>query len=93
MAETSSSQRPWWKASLSPWVRTKGGTAEEVSIVVAIAAIGAFCVRLGSCVEQSTSTSECDRIPQIGRCSGSLAQKRHRFLKELSDSPFDLPAL
>lgn len=43
MAETSSSQRPWWKASLSTWVRTKGGTAEEVSIVVAIAAIGALC--------------------------------------------------
>ena len=50
MAETSSSQRPWWKASLSTWVRTKGGAAEEVSIVVAIAAIaaiGALCVRLG----------------------------------------------
>ncbi len=43
MAETSSSQRPWWKASLSTWVRTKGGPAEEVIIVVAIGAIGALC--------------------------------------------------
>ena len=72
MAETSSSQRPWWKASLSTWARTKGGTAEEVSIVVAIAAIGALCVRLGSCVEPSTSTSSAIAYHRFGVVPGPL---------------------
>lgn len=40
--------------------------------MVAIAAIGALCVRLGSCVEQSTSTSSAIAYHRFGVVPGPL---------------------